>query len=94
MGGWNNHVDRAGMLLSLGLPAAWKGSRPKVIYVWTGDDWYRVRPKKIPLDPAKTLKVASDELTRVMNLGGGYFPDEEQWARQVAAWGYTWAGQL
>ena len=95
VGNWKPSVDRLAVLGDLGVPAAWKGTNPKLIYIWTGSLWYQLdtgdfrSPKKAVARNYTTLR----QLIR----GSGfkwYAQDTPVLAQQSRAWGYYWLGEI
>lgn len=95
IGNWKGTVDRIGVLNNPTAPAAWSGSRPKVIYVWTGTSWYQIDTGTSPT-PLNALRRHYTELKRVLRGSKlrWYAQDMPILAQQAKAWGYYWLGEL
>jgi hypothetical protein len=95
LGRWKDSVDRVGILHRPGVPVAWKGNAPKVIYAWDGHGWYQMmaRPEQRPVD---VLKENIYVLTRIVNHNGftWYEADMPVFSQQAATWGYYWMGEI
>lgn len=95
LGGWGGSVDRVGILTTPAAPVAWKGERPKVLFVWTGRDWHQIIPRAGE-GPLRTLRGKIYDLTRLVHQS------ESPWGeadtpflyQQVRAWNYDWMGPL
>ncbi|NLL37262.1 MAG: hypothetical protein GX256_07055 [Fretibacterium sp.] len=95
IGTWQKTVDRIGVLHNPATPVAWKGNRPKVIYVWTGSSWYQVtvRESQRPVD---ALKNRLYDLVRMVKRTQfvWYEPDTPVLAQHATMWGYYWMGEV
>jgi hypothetical protein len=95
LGEWKNSVDRMGILHRPGIPVAWKGDRPKVIYAWNGKGWHQMmaRGDQRPVDVLRTNLYA---LTRQINHNGftWYEADMPILSQQVGKWGFYWMGEI
>ena len=95
LGTWKTSVDRIGILNNPALPVAWKGSRPKVIYVWTGEQWYQIT-RRDSQSPAQALKREFYNITRFYKKTNfkWYAQDTPYLSQQAKAWGYYWMGEI
>ena len=95
VGGWGRSVDRIGVLGKPAVPVAWKGSRPNVIYAWTGRNWYQIslRDSQHPVD---ALRGRLYELACMSNRNNLVWTDQDMnvLAQHAAVWGYRWMGQI
>ncbi|MDI9369811.1 MAG: hypothetical protein GX181_07885 [Synergistaceae bacterium] len=97
IGAWNRLVDRMGILEKPRTPIAWKGDRPKVLYVWTGKSWYQIRAGKESLAiPSELIKGHVYSLMRMVNTNNFTWKDADSaiLANQAAVWGYIWMGRI
>ncbi|MDR2175827.1 MAG: hypothetical protein LBO82_07795 [Synergistaceae bacterium] len=95
LGRWKQSVDRIGVLTRPAVPVAWKGRSPKVIYAWTGHEWYQMTAREGER-PADVLKNHVYTLTRLARRGGltWYEADIPLFSQQAAVWGYYWMGEI
>ncbi|GHV37828.1 hypothetical protein FACS1894187_15630 [Synergistales bacterium] len=95
LGKWKGTVDRIGVLHNPPVPVAWKGSSPKVIYVWTGQTWYQINANGDER-PSDILRNHQYELSRMVkrNEYVWYEADTPVFAQQATAWGYYWMGEV
>jgi hypothetical protein len=95
LGRWKESVDRIGILTKPAIPVAWKGHSPKVIYAWTGREWYQITAREGER-PAGALKNQLYTLTRLAQRGGltWYDADIPLFSQQAAVWGYYWMGEI
>lgn len=95
IGNWKESVDRIGVLNNPAVPVAWKGSSPKVIYVWTGKSWYQLTTRESEA-PMGALKREMYNLTRMTKRSQFVWYEEDMpvLAQQSAAWGYYWMGEV
>jgi len=52
---WKKTVDRIAVLSDPYVPVAWKGDKPKVVYVWLGKAWYEL-PANVEMVKVKGKK--------------------------------------
>jgi hypothetical protein len=95
LGKWKDSVDRVGILHKPGVPVAWRGNSPKVIYAWDGYSWYQMMAQA-GQRPVDVLKRNIYALTRRVNHSGfvWYEADMPVLSQQAAAWGYYWMGEI
>lgn len=95
IGNWKGTVDRIAVLSDFGTPAAWLGSNPKVIYVWTGTLWHQLDAGQIR-SPKRILIRNYSKLMRLSRQSGfkWYAQDMPILSQQAKAWGYYWLGEL
>ena len=95
VGNWKSTVDRIGVLDSPAAPVAWKGTKPKVIYVWTGNVWYQVDVKE-GKSAISSLIHENRNLRRFVNNAKfqWYAQDTPILAQQAKNWGYYWLGEV
>ncbi len=95
---WKTFVDRIGILENPRTPIAWKGDRPKVIFVWTGRSWYEIKARTTdnPENSAETIKEHLYSITRMVKNNGLRWNDMDTplLANQATVWGYLWMGRL
>ncbi len=94
-GNWRGTIDRMGVLTEPSVPVAWNGTRPKVIYLWTGGLWHQVSVKE-GQTPIKALQRNERYIKRLVNQSGFklYEQDLPILAQQAKSWGYYWFGEL
>ncbi len=84
-------VDRVGLFSASGLPVAWKGEAPKVLYFWTGKEW-----KNLLLRQGETPGMALERASyRVVSSSKGLpwgMRDETLLKEKIQARGYLWMG--
>lgn len=95
LGNWKQSVDRMGILHKPGVPVAWRGNSPKVIYAWNGRSWYQMTAREGER-PVEVLKNNLYALTRMVNHNDfiWYEADMPVLAQQAASWGYYWMGEV
>jgi hypothetical protein len=95
LGRWKSSVDRIGILHRPGVPVAWSGDAPKVIYAWNGHGWHQITARK-GQRPVDALKENIYVLTRMVNHNGfvWYEADVPALSQQAATWGYYWMGEI
>ena len=95
IGSWKGTVDRIGVLSNPGIPVAWNGNHPKVIYAWTGNGWYQVNVKESQ-SAVQALRHDYTRLKRFLRDSGftWYEQDMPILAQQTKAWGYYWLGEI
>jgi hypothetical protein len=95
LGRWKDSVDRVGILHRPGVPVAWSGNAPKVIYAWDGHGWYQMMARE-GQRPVDVLKENLYTLTRMVNHNGftWYEADMPLLSQQAATWGYYWMGEI
>ena len=95
VGNWKGSVDRMAVISELGVPAAWSGKSPRVIYVWTGSLWYQVDTGNFRL-PKKAVAGNFVKLRRLIRDSGfkWYAQDTPVLAQQSRTWGYYWLGEM
>lgn len=95
VGNWKPTVDRMAVLSDLGVPAAWLGGNPKLIYLWTGSLWYQVDTGDLR-SPKKAIARNYTKLRRLIRDSGfkWYAQDTPVLAQQSKAWGYYWLGEI
>ena len=95
IGGWGRSVDRIGVLGKPAVPVAWKGSRPNVIYAWTGRSWYQISLRDCQ-HPVDALRGRLYELACMSNRNNLVWTDQDMnvLAQHAAVWGYRWMGQI
>jgi hypothetical protein len=95
LGEWKDSVDRIGVLHRPGIPVAWRGDWPKVIYAWNGRSWHQMlaRENQRPVD---VLKANLYALTRQVNHNGfvWYAADMPLLSQQAGKWGFYWMGEV
>jgi len=86
-------VDRMGVLSSLALPVAWKGTNPSVLFVWTGKDWFHLDVRDTE-DLGSTLRRGRYTLVRLANRNTFMWSDWDTalLAGTAISWGYAWMG--
>ncbi len=94
-GNWRGTVDRMCVLSELGVPAAWLGGRPKVIYVWTGSMWTQLDTGDVR-SPKRVFARNYSKVQRLVRQSGfkWYAQDTPVLAQQAKAWGYYWLGEI
>lgn len=95
IGGWRNQVDRMGILHKPNVPVAWKGERPKVIFVWTGANWYQIKMQHGDR-PVDALRRELYSLVRMVNSHQfrWYAQDTPVLTEYAVTWGYYWMGEV
>lgn len=95
IGNWKGTVDRIGVLDNPAVPVAWKGSRPKVIYVWVGNGWHQILTKENqrPVNALIRENMKIKRLLRQTNFQW-YEQDMPILSQQTKAWGYYWLGEI
>ena len=95
VGNWKGTVDRIGVLDNPAVPVAWKGSKPKIIYVWTGNAWYQVEVKE-GRTPIRAIIHEIRNIRRFVNNSKfqWYSQDMPILAQQAKEWGYYWLGEI
>lgn len=95
IGNWKGTVDRMAVLSELGVPAAWSGGNPQVIYVWTGSMWSQVDTGNMR-SLRKSVARNYSKLRRLVRDSGfkWYAQDTPVLAQQAKAWGYYWLGEI
>jgi hypothetical protein len=95
LGRWKNSVDRIGILHRPGIPVAWSGDSPKVIYAWDGQGWFQMMARE-GQRPVEILKANIYVLTRLVNQNSfvWYEADMPVLSQQAAKWGYYWMGEI
>ncbi|MDR3264556.1 MAG: hypothetical protein LBT15_00955 [Synergistaceae bacterium] len=95
LGNWKQSVDRVGILHRPGIPVAWRGNYPKVIYAWNGRSWYQMTAREGQL-PVDVLKDNLYALTRMVNQNDfiWYEADMPVLSQQTTTWGYYWMGEV
>lgn len=98
---WRHQVDRIGILASPRLPVAFRGTRPSVLFIWTGEQWVRVKGERMVkrrrMEDARTsLGAVKEELHELADHTRFYWHESETpaLASQVAHWRYAWAGDI
>ncbi len=95
---WKSFVDRVGILENPRTPIAWKGDRPKVLFVWTGRSWYEIKARTPdnPENPAETIKEHLYSITRMVKNNNLRWNDVDTpiLANQATVWGFLWMGRL
>ena len=95
IGNWKATVDRMAVLSDFNTPAAWQGTRPKVIYVWTGSSCHQLNAGDI----RSARRVIIRNYSKLMRLSRQtgfkwYAQDMPILAQQAKAWGYYWLGEI
>lgn len=95
IGNWKGTVDRIGVLNDPVAPAAWKGSNPKVVYVWTGGSWFQVDVNG-SRTALQALRHDYAKIKQLIKQSGfkWYAQDMQVLAQNVKSWGYYWLGEL
>ena len=95
IGNWKGTVDRMAVISDLGVPAAWSGGSPRVIYVWTGTSWHQLDTGEVR-NPKRVIVRNYSKLTRFIRETGfkWYAQDVPILAQQAKAWGYYWLGEI
>lgn len=95
IGNWKGTVDRIGVLDNPATPAAWKGNRPKVVYVWVGNAWHQLNVKE-GQRPINAMIRENMKIRRLLRQSGfkWYEQDMTILAQQARAWGYYWLGAI
>ena len=95
VGRWKNSIDRIGILHRPGVPVAWSGDYPKVIYAWDGQAWFQMMARE-GQRPVDILKANIYVLTRLVNQNSfvWYEADMPVLSQQAAKWGYYWMGEI
>ena len=95
IGNWKGTVDRMGVLDNPAVPVAWKGSRPKVLYVWVGNAWYQLNMKGNQR-PVNALIRENLKIRRLLRQTDFHFYEQDTpiLAQQAKAWGYYWLGSI
>ena len=98
---WRHQVDRVGILASPRLPVAFRGTRPSVLFIWTGDQWVRVKGERMVKrrrmeDARSSLGAVKEELHDLANHTGFYWDESDTpaLASQAAHWRFAWAGDI
>lgn len=95
---WRGSVDRIGVINRPSVPVAWKGERPKVIYVWTGNRWSQIMKDGNAIDdPLSELRRNMYDLTVSANRSGSAqwgYEDMALLSQYAALWGYRWMGHI
>jgi hypothetical protein len=96
LGEWRGNVDRVGILFKPGIPIAWKGSSPRVIYAWTGTTWYQMvtRDGERPGDVLRNNLYLLTRLTNKNCAPAWCDQDVLFLANLTARWGYSWMGSI
>ncbi len=95
IGNWKATVDRIGVLNKPAVPVAWKGSYPKVMYVWVGNGWHQLtlRDGQRPVKALMRENLKIRRLLRQTNFKW-YEQDMQILAQQAKTWGYYWLGAI
>lgn len=95
IGNWKGTVDRIGVLNNPGVPVAWNGRTPKVIYVWVGNSWHQIMLRESQT-PVSAIRREYANLRRLVRDSGfkWYAQDTPILAQQAKAWGYYWLGEI
>ena len=95
IGNWKGTVDRIGVLDNPAVPVAWKGSSPKVVYVWVGNAWHQVNVRESQ-KPVNALIRENMKIRRLLRQTDfkWYEQDMPILAQQSKAWGYYWLGEI
>ncbi|MDR3264558.1 MAG: hypothetical protein LBT15_00965 [Synergistaceae bacterium] len=96
LGLWKGNVDRVGLLRKPAVPVAWRGNMPKVIYAWTGANWYQMVASEGER-PGDVLRNNLYVLTRLVNQNGPslwYEPNVSLLVSQAGQWGFFWMGEI
>ena len=95
IGKWKKSVDRIGVLTKPGVPVAWQGNSPKVIYAWNGRSWYQMMARESER-PAGVLRSNLYTLTRQVKQNNfvWYEADMPVLTQQASEWGYYWMGEI
>ena len=95
LGKWKKSVDRIGILHKPGVPVAWSGNSPKVVYAWNGRSWYQMTARE-GQRPVDVLKNNMYELARMANHNNfvWYEADMPVLSQQATVWGYYWMGEI
>ena len=95
VGDFRYTVDRMGLMDEPRIPVAWKGNRPSVVYAWTGDGWFTLRPEETEspqdvLGRSRPLLLARTQMT-----GWVLGRESEQYLPvQVRSWRFQWMGTI
>jgi len=95
--GLRENVDRVGILAKPAIPVAWKGTKPNVLYAWTGTQWFRMTTRADDEKPEDVLKRNLYTLTRQVHQSGNrIWQDVDVFflCSQAAHWGYSWMGKI
>lgn len=95
VGNWKGTVDRMAVLSELGVPAAWSGHNPRVVYVWTGSLWHQLDTGEVR-SPMRILRRNYAKIKRMVRDSGfkWYAQDTPVLLQQAKAWGYYWLGEI
>ena len=95
IGNWKGTVDRIGVIDSPATPVAWKGTKPKVIYVWTGRTWHQLNIRESQR-PVNVLRKNNLKINKFLRQSGfkWYEQDMPILAQQSKTWGYYWLGAI
>ena len=95
IGNWKGTVDRIGVLNKPAVPVAWKGSSPKVLYVWVGNGWHQLNLRE-GQRPVKALMRENMKIRRLLRQTNFKWYEEDMpiLAQQAKAWGYYWLGAI
>ena len=97
LGKWQKSIDRIGIIDRPKTPAAWKGTAPEVIYVWTGKQWYQLNAPNKDTTAIKTLRRKLYDFTRKVSTDGvlSWSDNDTRVLQEYAAqWGYEWLGTI
>ena len=95
IGNWKGTVDRIGVLDNPATPVAWKGRRPKVIYVWVGNSWHQLNLKESQ-KPSNALIRENLKIKKLLRQSDFHWYEQDMpiLAQQSKAWGYYWLGSI
>jgi hypothetical protein len=97
LGSWRRNVDRVGILAQPPIPVAWRGTWPKVLYAWTGSNWYQMIAEEGER-PGDVLRRNLYVLTRLVHQSGNRrwcAPEDTAFLiNRSAQWGYMWMGVI
>lgn len=97
VGKWTHTVDRMGVISRQGIPIAWKGDYPEVVYAWTGLQWRQFSSGGVRRSMLATVRRELYDLTvHVNQVNRLHWTDEDTRLLAVYAkgWGYEWQGLI
>ncbi len=97
IGKWKNSVDRIGIIDRPSAPAAWKGTAPEAIYIWTGRKWMQLTARGKNITAISTIRRGLYDFTKTAAKDNAL-----QWSANdtlllqdyAKQWGYKWLGTI
>ncbi|MBQ4418798.1 MAG: hypothetical protein II870_04100, partial [Synergistaceae bacterium] len=76
------------------VPVAWKGNSPKILYIWTGQEWRQIYNKR-GVKAADLIRNKIYEMAVWSNKGAVWSnADTAMLSGYASSWGYNWLGQI